>query len=129
MTNKPNRYIGGLVVVGEDSGMMYLPKGTSVLPNSKQSAIYEKGDEVKMDKQTIQESAKEKVIALLTDYDVAYIDYDAKEDEYSIRLDKEKLESEGVYADGEKVAESIYRNVKVNTYKLSQQETDDGIQD
>lgn len=54
MSNKPNRHIGysegGLVAVGEDSGMMYLPKGTSVLPNSKQTAIYEKGDEVKMDK-------------------------------------------------------------------------------
>lgn len=39
---------------------------------------------------TIQEAAKERVIELLSDYDVAYIDYDARDDEYSIRLDKDK---------------------------------------
>jgi hypothetical protein len=45
---------------------------------------------------TVQEAAKEKVIALLTDYGVAYIDYDAKNDEYSIRLDKEDIFVDGV---------------------------------
>lgn len=49
---------------------------------------------------TIQEAAKEKVIALLSEYDIAYIDYDAKDDEYSIRLDKEKNESAVAMSDG-----------------------------
>ncbi|USK66296.1 hypothetical protein [Peribacillus frigoritolerans] len=74
---------------------------------------------------TIQEAAKEKVIALLTDYDVAYIDYDAKDDEYSIRLDKEKLEGERVYVDGGKIAEATYTNIKASNYKSSQQETNE----
>ncbi|MFJ7831789.1 hypothetical protein ACIQXU_16380 [Peribacillus sp. NPDC097284] len=39
---------------------------------------------------TIQEAAKEKVIGLLADYDVAYIDYDAREDDYTIRIEKKK---------------------------------------
>lgn len=39
---------GGLVALGEDSGMEILPIGTSVFSNPKQSAIYEKGDEVNM---------------------------------------------------------------------------------
>lgn len=53
------------------------PKGTCVMPK------------------TIQKSAKEKVIALLTDYDVAFINYNAKEDEYCIRIDKEKIYTDG----------------------------------
>jgi hypothetical protein len=67
----------------------------------------EKGDVVGVHK-AIQEVAKEKVITLLTDYDVAYIDYDAMEDEYSISLDKEKLEANaGAFVDGRKISEGI----------------------
>ncbi|MGE6717841.1 hypothetical protein ACQKGD_10755 [Peribacillus frigoritolerans] len=36
---------------------------------------------------TIQEAAKEKVIALFTDYEIAYIDYDARDNEYTIKLE------------------------------------------
>ncbi|MBK5446055.1 hypothetical protein [Peribacillus sp. TH24] len=48
----------------------------------------------------IQEAAKQKIVELLKGYDVSYIDYDAKEDEYSIRLDKA-----GVFVDGVKVTD------------------------
>ncbi|MEE3950752.1 hypothetical protein [Peribacillus frigoritolerans] len=78
---------------------------------------------IRKKEKTIQEAAKEKVIALLTEYDVAYIDYDAKDNEYSIHLDKEKLKDERVYVDG--VADPIYTNIKASTYKSFQQETND----
>jgi hypothetical protein len=104
LTKYSGYHVDGLAELGEDCTMIDIPKGTIVIP-------YRNG----MHK-TIQESAKEKVIALLADYDVAYIDYDAKENEYSIRLDKEKLENEavvgeGVYLDGGKVAEAVYTDI------------------
>ena len=36
----------------------------------------------------IQQLIKEQIKDLLSEYDVSYLDYDAKEDEYSIRLFK-----------------------------------------
>ena len=75
-------YLDGIAALGEDCTMIDIPKGTNVIPNGKGMH------------KTIQEAAMEKVIALLTDYDEAYINYDAKDDEYSIRLDKEKIETD-----------------------------------
>jgi len=40
----------------------------------------------KKNEQPIQEAAKQKVVDLFANYDVSYIDYDAREDDYSIRL-------------------------------------------
>lgn len=35
----------------------------------------------------VQEAAKQKVVELLKEFDVAYIDYDAKDNDYTIRLE------------------------------------------
>lgn len=53
----------------------------------------------------VQEAAKEKVIELLKEYDVAYIDYDARDDEYSIRLEKKEdaAEKTKIFADGKEI--------------------------
>lgn len=42
----------------------------------------------------IQEAAKQKVVELLKDYDVAYIDYDAKDNDYTIRLEAKQTKDD-----------------------------------
>ncbi|WP_110928404.1 hypothetical protein [Bacillus massiliglaciei] len=72
----------------------------------------------------VQEAAKQKVIELLEKYDVSYIDYDAKEDEYSIRLDKEQDDITRAYVDGGKIAERIYTEIEPGEQILAGKETD-----
>lgn len=42
----------------------------------------------------IQAKAKEKVSILLQNYDISYIDYNVKEDEYTINLEKKEKKEE-----------------------------------
>lgn len=42
----------------------------------------------------IQGKAKEKVSILLQNYDISYIDYNVKEDEYTINLEKKEKKEE-----------------------------------
>lgn len=53
----------------------------------------------------VQQAAKAKIIELLKEYDVSYIDYDAREDEYSIRLEKKEdaAETTKIFADGKEI--------------------------
>lgn len=39
---------------------------------------------------SIQFECKQKIESLLKEYDVSYIDYDAREDDYTIRLEKKR---------------------------------------
>ncbi|MEF7566389.1 hypothetical protein V4V35_25710 [Bacillus infantis] len=68
--------------------------GDTLPPNKQREGMIEMNNKV-------QDSAKEKIRQLLLDYGVAYIDYDARDDEYSIRLEKQESQSKPkLYADG-----------------------------
>gem|GEM_PF-4762602 len=42
----------------------------------------------------IQEAAKQKIVELFKDFDVAYIDYDAKDNDYTIRLEAKQTKDD-----------------------------------
>ncbi|MDR4318400.1 Uncharacterised protein [Niallia circulans] len=42
----------------------------------------------------IKETAKQKVVELLNDYDVSYIDYDAKDNDYTVRLEAKQTKDD-----------------------------------